>query len=550
MTPPPALQYRHAFGGIDWFMLVAYAGAVLGVGFYYARRQKTTEEYFMGGRSTHPFLAGISYFTAATSIITYIGTPGEFVQYGPGLVFWAALPALPIVQWLVGSYIIPAITRLPITSAYELLESRLGMNVRKLGSVSYMLMRFIWMAMILFTCSKVMVRVTGCDPHWAYLFAILTGAITTTYTLFGGLKAVMITEVIQFFMLVLGALLTLVLITMRLGGFSAWWPTHWEAHWPAQPVFGHDLHIRAILSVALLYNVIAYVATAGSDQSAIQRLLSTRDAPAARRAYLLNNIANAGTTILLGLVGAALIAFYRANPQSAPGMTMSANGDDFFPYFISHEMPKGISGLVVASLLAMAMSCLSAGINALTTIISKDFIDTRVDRPKPSQKAEIWHDALVRGDHRDRGRARQPGGRLRLRQHLRGRGQDGEPAHLPPVRHVLPRALRQILHAVRRHDGRRLQRLRRHPGRLLGRADRPAGAELQLDRADLLRRQPRGRLPLQPAAHPRAEQAGDPRRLYRRQPGPPGRADRAPRHQLPVGGGSRKSLGVKVGLRR
>ena len=389
MTPVSGLPLRHAFGGIDWFMLVAYAGAVLGVGFYYARRQRTTEEYFLGGRSTHPFLAGISYFTATTSIITYIGTPGEYVQYGPGLVFFAALPALPIVQILVGRYLSPFLMRLPITSAYELLESRLGMSVRKTGSLTYMITRFVWMALILFTCSTVMVNVTGCDPRWGYVFAIATGAITTTYTLFGGLKAVMITEVIQFFMLVLGAVLTLILITVRLGGFRAWLPSHAEAHWQPQPVFGLDFHIRAILWVAFTYNVIALVCTAGSDQSAIQRLLTTRDAPAARRAYLLNNLANAGVTVLLGLVGAALIAFYRTNPQAAPGLTLARNGDAFFPYFISHELPRGISGLVVASLLAMAMSCLSAGINALITIITKDFIETRLNRPKPTQKAEL-----------------------------------------------------------------------------------------------------------------------------------------------------------------
>ena len=372
--PPPLL----AFAPFDWLVLVLYAGLLLGIGFYFhQRRSGTNEELFVGNRRTHPLLAGISIFTALTSIITYIGSPGEYVQNGPVLVFLANVVTLPLIQFVVGSFLIPAFMRQPITSAYELLQSRLGLTVRRTGSMAYILTRLVWMALILHTTSKVMVYVTGCDPRWSITIAVIVGLVTTTYTLFGGIRTVMITEAVQFCLLVLGALLTIASITWKMGGIKAWWPAHWEPHWAPQPFFSLDPHVRVTVVGMFIYYTVATICSAGSDQSAVQRLLTTRDAAAARRAYLLNGIAVAVVAVILGLVGAALMGFYRAHPESVPaGVSFARQGDAFFPLYISQFLPTGISGLVVASLLAAAMSCLSAGINSLIAIITKDFIET------------------------------------------------------------------------------------------------------------------------------------------------------------------------------
>jgi SSS family solute:Na+ symporter len=366
-----------AFAVSDWVVLVVYAGTLLGIGFYfYGRQSGTTEEFFVGNRRTSPLLAGISMFTALTSIITYIGTPGEYVQNGPVLVYLANLISLPFLMLVVGWYMIPYFMRLPITSAYELLEEKLGLSVRRTGSLAYMVTRLVWMALILFTASKVMVYVTGCDPRWAPLIAAVIGVVTTTYTLFGGIKTVMITEAIQFCLLVVGALLTIATVTWKLGGVGAWWPTRWEPHWAPQPFFSLDPHVRVTVFGTLVYYSVAGIAQIGSDQSAVQRFLTTRDAPAARRALLLNGIAVVIVTFILGLVGASVMGFYRLHPDSIPaGLTLERNGDAFFPLYITQFLPAGIAGLVVASLLAAAMSCLAAGINSLIAILSKDFIE-------------------------------------------------------------------------------------------------------------------------------------------------------------------------------
>jgi len=370
--------------------LVAYALAVLGIGYHYSRRQRTTEEYFVGGRKMSPFLAGISIFTATTSIIAYIGIPGEYIQYGPGLVFFAALAPIPFIQLVAGGFIIPRIMRIPITSAYELLEDRLGRWVRRTGSLIFIGTRFIWMALILYAAAGVLVHVVGCDPRWAAIAIVITGLVTMTYTLLGGIRTVMITEVVQFFMLLAGAVLTLISISVRLGGIRAWWPSHWESHWQPQPLFSLDPRIRVTLVTAFLCNLLSFVCSAGSDQAAIQRLLTTRDAAAARRAYLLSNLASGTMSCLLGLVGAALLAFYRLRPELVPDhLTVAQNGDAFFPHYVGHFLPAGISGLMVACILASAMSCLAAGLNATVTVISRDFLAARENRPGMTEASRV-----------------------------------------------------------------------------------------------------------------------------------------------------------------
>jgi SSS family solute:Na+ symporter len=365
-----------SFGGLDWVVLAAYAAALLAIGFHFSRRQRTTEEFFTGGRRMNPVLAGISVFAAYFSIISYIATPGEYVQYGPTQVVWGMLLALPFTFLIVGWLIIPVIMRLPITSAFELLEARLGRTVRQASSISYVVARIFWMGMILFTASTIMVHVLDCDPRWAIPIATLIGAVTTTYTLAGGIRTVMITEAVQSSMLMVGALLTIILISRNLGGVGAWFPPHWQAHWLPQPIWSSDLHMRTSLVATFLSLLIGGICYTVTDQASVQRLLTTRDAQTARRAYLLSNLAVATVSILLGLVGAALLVFFQRHAEAIPDhLTFARDGDAFFPYYISHYLPRGISGLVVASLLAASMSCLSGGLNATTTVITKDLIE-------------------------------------------------------------------------------------------------------------------------------------------------------------------------------
>jgi SSS family solute:Na+ symporter len=378
----------HPFGLVDWSVLAAYTGVLLGIGWYYARRQRTAEEYFVGNRSAGPFLAGLSMLASFFSVITYVATAGEYIQYGPTLAVGVAILSIPFLQVTVGRWLIPAIMRLPITSAYELLEARLGRGVRQLGSMIFIVSRLLWMALILYTGSAILINVLGCDPRWANTLALAIAAVTTTYTLMGGFRAVMVTEVVQFFVLLAGALLTIGSISLRLGGVAPWWPTHWEAHWPAQPLVSFNPHLRTSLALAVLSQTLVAFCAAGSNQSSVQRFLATRDAAAARRAYLLKIVSLAFICVVMGLTGAALLGFYRLHPEARPpAASFAANGDVFFPHYISHFLPIGVAGLVIAGILSAAMSGLSSGINSVITVLAEDFIE--LGRPGRSEATKL-----------------------------------------------------------------------------------------------------------------------------------------------------------------
>ncbi len=382
-------------GAIDWLVLVGVAASLIGIGAYYSRRQKTAENYFMADRNMSPFLVGISLYATICSTLTYLGLPGEVVQNGP-VYLGATLVAFPFVYLVVGYLVIPSIMRLKVTSAYELLEERLGLPVRLATSAAFLMTRFVWMGLMLYTTSLILVTVMGWDPAWIPLISIITGMITTIYSLVGGYAAVVITDVLQFFILLLGAIATVICISVLMGGVGAWWPVSWATHWAPQPFFTTDPQVRVTIVGTFVGAILWWVCTSTSDQMAVQRYLSTRDVPAARRALLHNCIAASSVVVVLGLVGYAVLAFYQTNPHFVPAhQSLAKNGDTLFPHFVGHFLPVGLPGLVVSGLLAAAMSSLSSGINSSATVLTKDFIETISPNPERQESTRVKHARLL-----------------------------------------------------------------------------------------------------------------------------------------------------------
>lgn len=382
-------------GGVDWMVLVVVAALLIGIGAYYSRRQRTAENYFMANRNMSPFLVGISLYATICSTLTYLGLPGEVVQNGP-VYLLLTLAAFPVVYLVVGYRVIPLIMRLKVTSAYELLEQRLGFHVRLACSAAFLLTRFVWMGLMLYTTSLILVTVMGWDPAWIPLISLITGVITTVYSLVGGYAAVVITDVLQFFILLLGAIATVVCVTVLMGGVDAWWPTQWAGHWAPQPFFSADPHVRVTMVGTFVGTIIWWVCTSASDQMAVQRFLSTRDVQAARRALLHNCIAAGSVVVVLCLVGFAVLGFYQANPGFVPShLSLAKNGDTLFPHFVGHFLPAGLPGLVVSGLLAAAMSSLSSGINSSATVLAKDFVETLAPDGQRTESTRVKHARML-----------------------------------------------------------------------------------------------------------------------------------------------------------
>jgi len=375
---------------VDWLVIGAYGLAMLAIGWFYARRNKTREDYLLGSRQMPPTSIGLSLFATLLSSISYLSWPGEMIKHGPTL--FCIFLAYPVIVYVVGWHLIPCFMKLPVTSAYEILETRLGVKVRLLGAVFFLSLRLLWMAMITYTTiDKVLIPLTGLNPSLGPLLCAVIGAVTIAYTSAGGLKAVVFTDVAQTVILFLGAVLTLGVITVSVGGLGAWWPDRWDPHWD-QPKFWFGSADRTVAG-AVLSAFIWYLCTCGSDQMAIQRYLSTRDVRSARQAFAISMGTDAVVTLFLGIIGLALLAYFRAHPGLAPpGQSLSAAADQLFPRFIVSGLPAGLSGLVVAALLAAAMSSLSAGINSASSVITTDLID----RFRPRTRSEIEHLRLNR----------------------------------------------------------------------------------------------------------------------------------------------------------
>jgi SSS family solute:Na+ symporter len=372
---------------LDWAVLVLYAIGMLLIGWYFSRRTATTDDYLLGGRNMRSWAVGLSMFATLVSSITYLAAPGEMIRYGP--MYLSAILSYPFIVAVVGWGLIPFIMRLRVTSAYEILEARFGLTVRTVGSLFFLSMRLVWMALIIYvTSSKVVVPLLGWGLEAVPVVCAVLGVLTVAYTSMGGLRAVVFTDVTQSFILIGGALASIGVITYSLGGVGAWWPEAWPAHWP-EPVLTYDSTARMSVLGMFLAMFTWHVCTHASDQMAIQRYLSTRDARRARQVIAISMCADSVVAATLGMLGLALLAYYQANPHMVPlGASIRTDADRLFPAFIVTGLPAGLTGLVITGIVAAAMSSLSSGVNSSCAVITTDFLG-RFNRIRATEAARV-----------------------------------------------------------------------------------------------------------------------------------------------------------------
>ena len=211
-------------GWLDWSVIIVYIALMLSIGFYFSKRQKTSEDYLVGGRRINSFVSGISLFASFFSTISFLALAGEVIKHGP-LIIIVLIFTFPIIYVITGYLIIPFFMKLPITSAYEIIEKPLVKGVRIAGSIIFLLTRFVWMALLIYLTSKAMVVMFNWDNSFIIYISLAAGIITMIYSTMGGLRAVVTTDVTQFFILLAGAIITVVLITVNMRGMGAWIPT-------------------------------------------------------------------------------------------------------------------------------------------------------------------------------------------------------------------------------------------------------------------------------------------------------------------------------------
>ena len=390
-----SLLFAESLGGlssIDYGIVLVYLAAVVGAGFYFSREQIQSDDYFVAGRRMPWFAVGLSLVASLMSTVTYLAAPGEVLQHGLALsIGWLALPfAFAVINFVW----IPFFMRLGVTSIYEYLEHRFGLIARWLGMGLFVfILRLFWMATIVLTASRAVAQITHdslgqvlpWEPsldQWTLVVLLSVGIFATIYTMLGGIKAVIWTDVVQFVVLFAGVVVTLIIVAIETKtGPADWWQKvtatadggHQFPQWASW-----DITVRSTILFTVLNAMFWYCCTFIGDQVAVQRYLSTPSVGAAVRGNIVNFVADFATMILLALCGMALLTYYldpQFQTEIVDGITDPRNAkvaDKVFPHFIAHVLPVGIAGLVVSALFAVAMSSLDSGINSVATVLTVD----------------------------------------------------------------------------------------------------------------------------------------------------------------------------------
>lgn len=350
----------------DLIVIILYFGVLAYMGYYFSKRQNDVEDYFKGGSRVPWWAAGLSIFGTALSAITFMAIPAK--TFSTDWSYFMLNMTIFLVAPIIIMLFIPFYRRLNMTTAYEYLEERFNLTVRLLGSASFILYQIGRMGVVLFLPSIALNVVTDID---IFTCIILMGVISMVYTMMGGIEAVIWTDVVQVIVLMGGAILCMVLILWRIdGGFT-------EVISLAQQnnkfnVLDLSLSLKEPTVWAMLIGgVFANITTYGTDQTMVQRYLTTKTEKMANKSVWTNAILTIPATLIFFFLGTALFAFFKKYPSDLnPALT---NNDALLPWYISSQLPKGISGLLIAGIFAAAMSSLSSSINSAAAAYVTDF---------------------------------------------------------------------------------------------------------------------------------------------------------------------------------
>ncbi|HVM60771.1 MAG TPA: sodium:solute symporter [Verrucomicrobiae bacterium] len=349
----------------DLVVMAIYMVAMILIGLRFAKRQTSTETYFVAKRSIPYWAMGISIYAALISSITFTAYPGSayagnWNELVPGFMVVAVL-------MLVGAVIIPFFRHAVGMSAYEYFGRRFGYGARAYSALAFIAGHFSKMGFVFYTLALIVTGITGWN---IYAVMIVTGVVTVFYTLIGGLEAVIWTDVIQGFVKCVGIFVCLgFLLYLVPGGPSAAFRLAWDNHKFSLGSFTWKLSSKGNVWVMVVYGFFWYLQKYTADQTLVQRYLVAKSDREAFKGVALGALLCVPAWTLFMLIGTLVWAYYRlAGAAPALGKT-----DEFFPHFLATKVPAGFAGLFMAALVASAMSMLSSDLNCLSVVGVEDY---------------------------------------------------------------------------------------------------------------------------------------------------------------------------------
>ncbi|MBQ9355795.1 MAG: sodium:solute symporter [Prevotella sp.] len=351
---------------IDYLIVIISIVAAIGMGVYFAHRQKDTSTYFAGGGKIPAWAVGMSIFATLISSVTFLAYPGAAYE-GNWILLVQGL-MVPIVLVALIGIIVPLFRKVIRLSTYEYFERRFGLFARLYSSLAFTLGHFSKAGTVFFLVSMALATFLGID---IYTVVLVLGITIIILTLLGGMEAIVWMDVVQGALLIGGGVICVaILLFSTQGGPGEVFAI--ASEYNKIDVGPYDWSLTELTFLVMVLNGIFYALQKyGTDQTIVQRYLAARNDREAKKAAYIGVLMSVPIWAMFMFIGTCLFAFYHA--QGAPVLPDGIKADEVFPYFIAHELPVGIRGLIIAALAAAAISSLDADLNCLSAIAVQDY---------------------------------------------------------------------------------------------------------------------------------------------------------------------------------
>ena len=358
---------------LDIGILLFYCCILVGMGVYYRRKCRTADQFMVADRSIPAWAAGLAVMSAYTSSISYIATPGKaFDSNWHPIIF--SLCIFPV-AWLVCKYAVPYYRKTQLISVYSFLEDRLGPWGRVYAALSFLLYMVGRVAVILYLVSLLLSTFIAWDIS---IVIFVIGLITIVYTLLGGMEAVIWTDVMQSTIMIVGILFCAVSLSVEVfAGPSYLIQSAFDADKFSFGSWDLSLSSRTIW-VMIIYGVTENLRNLLADQNYVQKYCSVPTEREAKRSIWIAMLIYIPLTAIFLYIGTTLFAFYSGGDElvNVPGIVNEDGcivGDRVFPHFIATQVPAGLKGLIIAAIVAAAMSTVDSALNCSATVLLLDF---------------------------------------------------------------------------------------------------------------------------------------------------------------------------------
>jgi SSS family transporter len=378
---------------LDWTIIIGYIVGLVTVSSFFFKEQKTVKDFFVASKSMPAFAVGFSILATLLSAISITGGPAEIWENGLVTFGWwwiAIIASAPVIIRL----FIRNFSKYNIISVYEYLEIRFNFSVRILGSLLFMLIRGSYIGLVIY--ASAMVLKPGFSPNFNFIWLmVIIGFVSALFAILGGMKAVIWTDVIQLVIVYIGITWLAITIIMDVdGGILGVWEVCNENEINFNYLNDSDFWSLSIFEKTTLWGLLIGfffndMAQKGADQLTVQRYLTTRSEKEAARSLWISVWSTIPMTIIMTGVSLALVAFYKTYPEKMTNVP----SDSLLPHYIINEVPHGISGLIIAAIIAAILSTVDSGLNCLATVTFVDFhkrIKPNIDDKNSVLWARVW----------------------------------------------------------------------------------------------------------------------------------------------------------------